>query len=250
MPLNVVGIAFGTAGIAGTWTVAASSLGAPGVVGEVLWIAAAVAWVVVVVRYLAGAGGVRTVTADLRSPVLGPFGALYPVVGSLLAAHLAPVVPTASAVAVWATAGASTVFGAWFVASLLTSPRDPGSLHGGYLLPTVAATLLTAQSLAWWVSGSGPSASSPSGCCSGCSSGPRSCCGSRRGRRSRGRWCRPSRSSRPRRRSRGTPGGRSRTVSRPWSTPSSAPPWSPCSFPTSSWCAGTSSPRSPSASGR
>ncbi|WP_203137214.1 hypothetical protein [Microbacterium sp. JZ31] len=146
--LNLIGIAFGTAGLAGTWTTATGALDAPAAVGEVLWVVAAVAWVTIVVRYLARIGSLAQLTADLRSPVLGPFAALYPVVGSLLFAHIMPLAPALAATGVWVMAGLSTTFGAWFVASLLTQPREAATLHGGYLLPTVAAALLTAQSLA------------------------------------------------------------------------------------------------------
>ncbi|WIB77681.1 hypothetical protein DEJ28_00900 [Curtobacterium sp. MCPF17_002] len=148
LALNTFGIAFGTAGIAGTWTAAGTELHAPAVVGEVLWGIAALVWVLTIVRYLVGAGGLGAVRADLRHPVFGPFAALVPAVGSLLSAHLAGWLPVVGAVGVWTTAAVSTAFGAWFVASLLTEPREPGTLHGGYLLPTVAASLLTAQSFA------------------------------------------------------------------------------------------------------
>jgi tellurite resistance protein len=148
LPLNTFGIAFGTAGIAGSWTAAGDLLGAPMAISQVLWAAAAIAWVVTIVRYLRRPGGIRAVIADLRNPVLGPFAALVPIVGSLLAAHLSTWVPVAGAVGVWAMLALTTAFGAWFVTDLLTRPRDPGALHGGYLLPTVASTLLAAQSLA------------------------------------------------------------------------------------------------------
>lgn len=148
LALNTFGIAFGTAGIACTWTAAGVELDAPSAVGEVLWAAAAVAWVVTIVRYLRRPGGPPAVLADLRHPVLGPFAALVPAVGSLLSAHLAGALPTLGAVGVWMTTAVTTLFGAWFVTTLLTVPRDAATLHGGYLLPTVAASLLTAQSLA------------------------------------------------------------------------------------------------------
>ncbi|MFJ2979341.1 MFS transporter [Curtobacterium sp. NPDC087082] len=148
LPLNTFGIAFGTAGLAGTWTAAGSLLGAPTAIGEVLWAAAAIAWAVTIVRYLHRPGGLRAIGADLRHPVLGPFAALVPAVGSLLAAHLATWAPVAGAVGVWTMLALTTAFGAWFVTDLLTSPREAASLHGGYLLPTVAGSLLSAQSLA------------------------------------------------------------------------------------------------------
>lgn len=147
-PVNTIGIAFGTAGLAGTWTAASALLGAPAAIGEVLWAVDAVAWVLITVRYLAGARGARAVAADLRHPVLAPFAALYPLVGSLLAAHFMPTLPVVATIGVWAMLFVTTGFGAWFVSTLLTAPRDASVLHGGYLLPTVAATLLTAQSLA------------------------------------------------------------------------------------------------------
>jgi len=148
LPLNAFGIAFGTAGIAGTWTAASVELGSPRVIAEALWGVATLAWLTTIIRYLARPGGVRAIRDDLRHPVFGPFAALVPAVGSLLSAHVAGWLPLVGAVGVWTTAVVSTVFGAWFVASLLTTPRAPGTLHGGYLLPTVAASLLTAQSLA------------------------------------------------------------------------------------------------------
>lgn len=148
LPLNTFGIAFGTAGLAGTWTAASVELGAPPAVGEVLWVAAALAWVFTIVRYLRRPGGVAGIRSDLQHPVLGPFAALVPAVGSLLSAHLATTLPVVGAIGVWVMLVLTTAFGAWFVTSLLTVPREMGTLHGGYLLPTVAASLLTAQALA------------------------------------------------------------------------------------------------------
>lgn len=85
---------------------------------------------------------------DLPHPVLGPFAALAPATGSLLAAHLSASLPAVGAALVWVMLAATAAFGSWFVASMLTAPREPATLHGGYLLPTVAASLIAAQSLA------------------------------------------------------------------------------------------------------
>ncbi|MBO9046080.1 hypothetical protein JG550_003534 [Curtobacterium flaccumfaciens pv. flaccumfaciens] len=148
LPLNTFGIAFGTAGIAGTWTAATAELNAPAAIGEVIWVVAAIVWIVTIVRYLGRPGGFAAVRSDLRHPVLGPFAALVPVIGSLLSAHLATVWPTVGAVGVWLMLVLTTAFGAWFLTTLLVAPRDQVTLHGGYLLPTVAASLLAAQGLA------------------------------------------------------------------------------------------------------
>ncbi|WP_159792869.1 SLAC1 family transporter [Puerhibacterium puerhi] len=150
LPLNTFGIAFGLSGLAGTWTAAAAQLGAPRAVGEALWALAAVVWMTTVVRYAARLRSPRDLGEDLRHPVLGPFAALVPTTASLLAAHAAGVGPlrVAATVAVDLAAAAALAFLAWFVADLLTRPRDLAALHGGYLLPSVAASLVAAQSLA------------------------------------------------------------------------------------------------------
>ncbi|MBT2502370.1 hypothetical protein [Curtobacterium sp. ISL-83] len=147
LALNTFGIAFGTAGIAGTWTAAGTDLGAPPVIGEALWVIAALLWIGTIVRYLRRAGGLRAIGADLRHPVFGPFAALVPAIGALLSAHVAAALPVLGTIGVWTMVTLSAAFGAWFLSSLLTVPREPGTLHGGYLLPTVAGSLLAAQSL-------------------------------------------------------------------------------------------------------
>jgi len=148
LPLNTFGIAFGTAGIAGTWTAATTQLGSPAAVGESIWVIAAAAWIITIVRYLNRPGGLSAIRSDLRHPVLGPFAGLVPVIGSLLFAHLSATLPTVGEIGVWVMLALTTIFGAWFLTTLLVTPRDLATLHGGYLLPTVAGSLLAAQSLA------------------------------------------------------------------------------------------------------
>ncbi|GGQ10384.1 C4-dicarboxylate transporter [Streptosporangium pseudovulgare] len=148
LPLNTLGIGFGLSGLAGTWTAAGAALGAPAAAGETLWVAAAALWAGTLVRYGAGVSRLRDVAEDLRHPVLGPFAALAPATGSLLAAHLSAFLPALGAALVWTMLAATTAFGAWFLASMLTVPRESATLHGGHLLPTVAASLISAQSLA------------------------------------------------------------------------------------------------------
>ncbi|MFQ6144453.1 C4-dicarboxylate transporter [Streptomyces seoulensis] len=147
LPLNTFGIAFGLSGLAGTWT-AAGELGAPETVANVLWLVAAIAWIVTLVRYAAAGLRLHDLAEDLRHPVLGPFAALVPAAGSLLSARLSVWFPTTGEALVWFMLALSAVFGGWFIARMLTVPRDPATLHGGHLLPTVAASLISAQSLA------------------------------------------------------------------------------------------------------
>ena len=78
LPLNTFGIAFGTAGLAGTWTTAGELIGAPTWTGDAVWAVAAAAWAIITVTYLRRSGRLRGIAEDLRHPVLGPFGSLFP----------------------------------------------------------------------------------------------------------------------------------------------------------------------------
>ncbi|GAA0481641.1 hypothetical protein Ade02nite_57120 [Paractinoplanes deccanensis] len=147
MPLNLFGIAFGLAGLAGTWTAAAAADLVPALVGDALWWAVLVVWLALLVRYVTKAS-----RDDLRHPILGPFAALVPTTGLLMGGRLAGTWLTGGRVVIAVMLVLATVFAGWFVAHLLSGGLDIDTLHAGYLLPTVAASLVGAQSaaLAGW----------------------------------------------------------------------------------------------------
>ncbi|XVU21712.1 hypothetical protein ACQPZJ_31120 [Actinoplanes sp. CA-054009] len=147
MPLNLFGIAFGLAGLAGTWTASAAAGLVPGFVGDALWWAVLVVWTTLLTRYFA-----KATPADLRHPILGPFAALVPTTGLLLGGRLTSTWLTGGRVVIAIMLVLATVFAGWFVAHLLSGGLDIDTLHAGYLLPTVAASLIGAQSaaLAGW----------------------------------------------------------------------------------------------------
>jgi tellurite resistance protein len=147
-PLNTFGIAFGLTGLAGAWTEATRALASPQFIGEVLWAFALLVWLVTLTLYVSRLHGWRDVAGDLKNPVLGPFAALIPIPPMLLGAHLEPTLPELGVPLVWVCVALSAVFGSWFISQLLTVSRGFGPVHSGYFLPTVAAGLLTAQSLA------------------------------------------------------------------------------------------------------
>ena len=147
-PLNAFGIAFGLTGLAGAWTEAARSLASPQIIGEALWVLALLVWLATAILYVSRLQGWKDLTGDLRNPVLGPFAALIPIPPMLLGAHLKPILPEVGVPLVWVCVVVSAVFGSWFISQLLTVSRGFGPVHSGYFLPTVAAGLLTAQSLA------------------------------------------------------------------------------------------------------
>ena len=152
-PLSSLGIPFGLAGLAGTWTMAVDTLGTPGVVGDLLWFVALIAWVGVTGNYLLRSrhcGG--SIRGDLDDPVQGAFATLAPVCGMLLGTHFAASAPLAGRILVVACMGLTLILGARFVAWLAAGSQDLDRVHAGYLLPTVAAFLImgmSAGSLGW-----------------------------------------------------------------------------------------------------
>ncbi|MFF8909632.1 SLAC1 family transporter [Streptomyces olivaceoviridis] len=162
LALNTFGISFGLSGLAGTWT-AAAALGAPRVIGTALWLVAATAWLVTVLRYAAAGLRPHEVADDLRHPVLGPFAALVPVAASLRSARLAvsfPVVGiSAQSVATIGHPGAAKVLFAagilfWLlIGSLLLVRFATGPELPRPLLPTLAifSAPPAVAGNAWWV---------------------------------------------------------------------------------------------------
>jgi tellurite resistance protein len=146
-PLNLFGIPFGLVGLASMWTEAAELRHLPTAIPDVLWVITAVVWVVTLLRYLLRAGSPAAVLADLRDPVLGPFAALVPVVATLFGERLHAENADLGKVWVLVTASISFAFAAWFLSHLATQEREIDQLHSGYLLPTVASGLISAQSL-------------------------------------------------------------------------------------------------------
>ena len=126
LPLNLFGISFGLSGLSGTWTTAHAAGLTPAVIGDLLWIAAFVAWVVTIARFAGQPGGWR----------------------ALVSARVVSFWPTAGRVGVGVFLAVAAVFAGWFVGHLTRGGIDVDHLHPGYLLPTVAAGLIGGQSAA------------------------------------------------------------------------------------------------------
>ncbi|MCW2931457.1 MAG: family transporter [Actinomycetia bacterium] len=81
-PPNFFAIPFGLAGLAGAWHQMADFYGTPEAVSDVLYIAAAVCWLMLAVAAIASLiREPRAVLAELRDPVLSPFWSLPGIVG-------------------------------------------------------------------------------------------------------------------------------------------------------------------------
>ncbi|NEA35457.1 C4-dicarboxylate transporter [Streptomyces sp. SID13031] len=147
-PFPLFGIAFGLSGLAGTWTVASESLGITAGVANALWILAAVAWVISLVRYGLGARTARQVRSDVNHPVLGVFVALIPASGLLLGAHLSQYSAIAGKTVVVIMIVITAALATFFVRRLMLGGLELDQLHPAYLLPTVAITFIGGQALA------------------------------------------------------------------------------------------------------
>ena len=140
IPLNTLAIGLGLSGLADAWGAATDSLAFPAIVGELVWIPAAVAWVWLIVAH--ASRGVRSeipLATQLRHPAQGPIFAILPITGMLLAGELLTILPAAGVTLYVASLVAAALFAGWLLARWLRGGLDLDAVHGGYLLPTVAA---------------------------------------------------------------------------------------------------------------
>lgn len=146
IPLNTFAIGFGLAGLGEIWQAACTAFGWPTIVCLLFWIPTAVAWVWLIVAHLVrGAHSNESLASQLRHPAQGPIAALAPVTGMLLAAEVGTISATAGDVFYFAMLAVSALFAGWILAFWLRGGLDIDAVHGGYLLPTVAAGLVGAD---------------------------------------------------------------------------------------------------------
>ncbi|MET3452690.1 transporter [Curtobacterium sp. 1544] len=145
IPLNTLAVPFGLAGFAETWSYSAPVLHLPAFLPQVFWVIAAVAWL-----WMLGAHVVRGIRVraherlvdQLRHPAQGPLAALVPATAMLLGVDLAHVWPVGGQVLVLLAVAVAAGFAAWLLSTWFEGRLALESVHGGYLLPTVAAALV------------------------------------------------------------------------------------------------------------
>jgi tellurite resistance protein len=143
IPLNTLAIGFGMAGLASLWSTTARALDLPATIPTILWIAAAVTWLWLIVAHtVRGMRSREPLSSQLKHPVQGPIAAIVPVVGLLLGAELHPLWPIGGATLASVSLVASLLFAGWILAYWHTGHLSPEAFHGAYLLPTVAAPLV------------------------------------------------------------------------------------------------------------
>ena len=139
IPLNTFAIAFGLAGLA-------------------FWLVSGLAWLTLIAAHtLRGARSTERFVDQLRHPAQGPIAALIPIVGMLMGAVLHQYVAWAGKALVVVSIAVAVIFAGWIIGRWLRGEVVVTAVHGGYLLPTVAAGLLASYasnavgltSLAW-----------------------------------------------------------------------------------------------------
>ncbi|WP_329458988.1 TDT family transporter [Streptomyces sp. NBC_01497] len=150
IPLNLFGVAFGLAGLSGSWAAAARAGHVPDTVGRALLALSALAWVLVVAaygRYVFTTRG--AFAADLRDTALSPFASL---------AVITPMVFGAQGLRLFWAGGATVVvdvflvltlvLGGWLTGQWIYGEMNFDTVHPGYFLPTAAGGLIAAASAA------------------------------------------------------------------------------------------------------
>ena len=165
IPPNTFAIAFSLAGLGVLWLTAADAGWAPRAVGEVLFLAAAVVWLALVLAYGASVATRRgTLRSDLTHPVLAPFLTLVTITPTILVAGgLRPYAPAVATVLTDVLIGLTVLHGSWFTGQLIYAEHTLDRLHPGYFIPTVAGGLLASVAaaqvgqtgLAWMLFGYG-----------------------------------------------------------------------------------------------
>ena len=143
IPLNTFAIAFGFAGLAEVWADAGAVWGWPHQVGDGFWAVSGLAWLTLIAAHtLRGGSSQERFVDQLRHPAQGPIAALIPIVGMLMGAVLHQYSAWAGKALVVASIAVAVLFAGWIVGRWLRGEVVVTVVHGGYLLPTVAAGLL------------------------------------------------------------------------------------------------------------
>jgi tellurite resistance protein len=149
IPLNTLAIPLGLTGLAEVWGEAAKTLGTPAGVAEVFWIIAAVALIWIIAAHAwRGARSADRLSTQLVHPAQGPIAALVPIVGMLLGGNLYGFWAVGGLVLTVASLVAAAAFTGWILSVWMRGELKLESVHGGYFLPTVAASFVSAGTAA------------------------------------------------------------------------------------------------------
>lgn len=143
IPLNTFAIPLGLTGLAETWSDAGSALHLPIAVTEPFWGVAAIATIWMIVAHVVrGARSEATFASQLHHPAQGPIAAIMPIIGMLVGINLHALWPLGGAILIIISIVAAALFAGWILSFWLRGELTLDSVHGGYFLPSVAASFV------------------------------------------------------------------------------------------------------------
>ncbi|MFC4031201.1 TDT family transporter [Streptomyces polygonati] len=142
---NLFGVGFGVAGLAQAWALAEDTVDAPSWPADVLWISAAVIWLVTVAAYLRNVIGQGRLRTELPDATTGPFTSLAVIVPMLFGIALAPHARVAGRTVFVVFLVLTVLLGGWLTGLWIRVDTRLDQWHPGYFLPTVAGGLIAAE---------------------------------------------------------------------------------------------------------
>jgi tellurite resistance protein len=147
IPLNLLGVPFGLAGLGEAWATLSGLGQAPAVVGEIVLLLSAGCWLAVLTAYVLSI--LRrplpwsAFCGNLLDPGAAPFASLAVITPMLLASlGLFPHAATVGRVLTDVFVVLTVLLGAWFAGQWIYGSLDLDRFHPGYFLPTVAGGLI------------------------------------------------------------------------------------------------------------
>jgi tellurite resistance protein len=141
MTANLFGIPFGLAGLATSWSTARDFANLPGWPANVLWLVAAVVYLVTLTAYLRNVAHLSAEPADLT---FGPFTSLIFTVPMMLGAELTNFAEMAGRIIFLIFLALVALYGGWLSGQWIIQEMPLAKWHPGYFLPTVAGPLVAA----------------------------------------------------------------------------------------------------------
>lgn len=145
---NLIGIAFGIAGLAQVWSTANAVAQSPEWVATSLWLLAGIAWLVTAGPYVVRGVLTRQLWADLADPIFSPFTALAFIVPMLLGVELARYQRGLGETVFFVALALTVLLGGWLSGGWIVVDANLAQWHPGYFLPTVAGGLIGAAGCA------------------------------------------------------------------------------------------------------
>jgi tellurite resistance protein len=139
---NLFAVAFGMAGLAQAWATLSALFGGSDWPGNVLWIVAAVIWLITLAGYLANVATQHRWKTEISDPTFGPFTSLIVIVPMLLGARLAEQARGAGEVVFGCSVVLVVLVGGWMTGDWIIDDGHLQRWHPGYYLPTAAGGLL------------------------------------------------------------------------------------------------------------